>query len=53
MTHLLPTGACHGDELGYLFPVEMMPAEDVRPGDVDLLVRDRWTRILANFAKHG
>ncbi|KAE8739458.1 Carboxyl/Cholinesterase 51, partial [Frankliniella occidentalis] len=46
-------GVSHGDELGYLFPVEMMPAEDVRPGDVDLLVRDRWTRILANFAKHG
>lgn len=46
-------GVSHGDELGYLFPVEMMPAEDIRPGDVDLLVRDRWTRMVANFAKFG
>ncbi|KAK3921681.1 Esterase B1 [Frankliniella fusca] len=46
-------GVSHGDELGYLFPVEMMPAEDVRPWDIDMLVRDRWTRILANFAKYG
>lgn len=53
MLSVPPAGVSHGDELGYLFPVEMMPAEDVRPGDVDLLVRDRWTRILSNFAKHG
>lgn len=38
---------------GYLFPVEMMPAEDIQPGDVDLTVRDRWTKIVANFAKFG
>lgn len=46
-------GVSHGDELGYLFPVEMMPAEDVRPGDAEIVVRDRWTRTLANFAKFG
>lgn len=49
----MPAGVSHGDELGYLFPVDMMPAEDIHPGDADLLVRDRWTRMVANFAKFG
>lgn len=42
-------GACHGDELGYLFEMD----EDETPSAEDQKVTDRITTLWANFAKYG
>jgi carboxylesterase type B len=45
-------GACHTDELSYLFTRHMTPWRELA-GDADLKIIDRMTLMWTNFAKHG
>lgn len=47
------SGACHGDELGYLFRVNLSADKIPQPDEETLIVRSQMVRLWANFAKSG
>ncbi|XP_034250336.1 acetylcholinesterase-like isoform X2 [Thrips palmi] len=50
-----PTGACHGDELGYLFGRRppFPPEPEWEPHSLELATKTRLTTLWANFARTG
>ena len=47
-------GACHGDELGYLFHMSFLPTKDELPSDCHALVmRKTFVKMWTNFVKTG
>lgn len=45
-------GACHGDEIPYLFRVEMLKV-DLEPGTPEYVTSVRMAKLWTNFAKTG
>lgn len=45
-------GACHSDEMGYLFKINMFPQKLV-PGSKDFLMMQTMTKLWTDFAKNG
>ncbi|GLG93752.1 Esterase FE4 [Gryllus bimaculatus] len=52
LTHLNEKGACHGDDLAYVFDTAAFPAK-LPPDSSALVARKRMVRLLSNFAKTG
>lgn len=48
--HIL--GACHADELGYLFKT-ISQVENFKPGSAEEVIMKRLTKLWTNFAKYG
>lgn len=46
------TGACHADELGYLFKMDLLPSSDNVPLK-DLKMRMKFVKLWTNFMKTG
>lgn len=47
-------GACHGDELGYLFKMSLLPSKEDIPADSHaLLMRKTLVKLWTNFVKTG
>lgn len=45
-------GACHADELGYLFKMDLLPSSDSVPSE-DLKMRETFVKMWANFIHNG
>lgn len=48
---LTVTGACHADELGYLFKMDLLPSSDTPLEDLEM--RRKFVRLWTNFVKTG
>lgn len=52
LTLMLLPGACHADEIPYLFRVEMLKV-DLEPGTPEYVTSVRMAKLWTNFAKTG
>lgn len=49
----LDAGVSHGDELGYLFRIGILPEIQLGPESKDLLIRKRMLKLWYNFITTG
>lgn len=49
----LLVGACHADELGYLFDFKMLQNLPIKPGSMEDLAIRRIVHLWGNFVKYG